>query len=354
MNDVKPALECGGRLCFGLLSSALCPNCTILYIINTFAHPLGMHVHSSIRLLVLFGVLVVMGLSRALGQAAPLLVAEQVAGNPGAVQFPYNPDVDASGTIATEDLIGFLLYFGDEDGFDVATEAEGLDSLSLPEVLESLASLLVAQQNQIEALEGQLNAYQLALDTFVPLINLLPVALNSSFAENTWTMSGLNVQLVNGSGSTYGTSNGLGNLVLGYNEEDGGHRDSTGTLVDGEVRMGSHNMVLGGGHSYAGNGGLIGGFNNTAWGQGAGILGGRANFASGAWSSVLGGLDNAATGLNSTISGGHSNTASGDRSSVSGGLLNLSGGIATSVLGGQYMQVFEQYETASGQFNIND
>ena len=354
MNDVKPALECGGRLCFGLLSSALCPNCIILYIINTFAHPLGMHVHSSIRLLVLFGVLMVMGLSRALGQAAPLLVAEQVAGNPGAVQFPYNPDVDASGTIATEDLIGFLLYFGNEDGFDVATEAEGLDSLSLPEVLESLASLLVVQQNQIEALEGQLNAYQQALDTFVPLINLLPVALNSSFAQNTWTMSGLNVQLVNGSGSTYGTSNGLGNLVLGYNEEDGGHRDSTGTLVDGEVRMGSHNMVLGGGHSYAGNGGLIVGFNNTAWGQGAGILGGRANFASGAWSSVLGGLDNAATGLNSTISGGHSNTASGDRSSVSGGLLNLSGGIATSILGGQYMQVFEQYETASGQFNIND
>ena len=69
---------------------------------------------------------------------------------------------------------------------------------------------------------------------------------------------------------------------------------------------------------------------------------------------MLGGLDNAATGLNSTISGGHSNTASGDRSSVSGGLLNLSGGIATSILGGQYMQVFEQYETASGQFNIND
>ena len=104
-----------------------------------------MHIRFSIRLLVLFGVLRIMGLSRALGQTAPLLVAEQVADNPGAVQFPYNPDVDASGTIATEDLIGFLLYFGDEDGFDVAIEAEGLDSLSLPEVLESLASLLVAQ-----------------------------------------------------------------------------------------------------------------------------------------------------------------------------------------------------------------
>ena len=313
-----------------------------------------MHVSSFHRLLVLCGVLMVASLSRALGQTAPLLVAEQVADNPSLVEYPYNPDVDASGTIATEDLIGFLLYFGNNEGFDVATEAEGMDSLSLPEVLESLASLLLAQQNQIEVLQGQLNAYQQGLETFVPLISLIPVALHSSFAQNTWTMSGLNVQLVNGDGSTYGASNGLGNLVLGYNEENGGHRDSTGTLVDGEMRMGSHNMVIGAGHSYAGNGAFLGGFNNTAWGQGAGMLGGRSNFASGTWSSVLGGLDNSATGLNSTISGGHSNTASGDRSSVSGGLLNLSGGIATSILGGQYMQVFEQYETASGQFNIND
>ena len=91
MNDVKPALECGGRLCFGLSSSALCPNCIILYIINTFAHPLGMHVRSSIRLLVLFGVLMVMGLSRALGQAAPLLVAEQVADKPGCGAIPLQP-----------------------------------------------------------------------------------------------------------------------------------------------------------------------------------------------------------------------------------------------------------------------
>jgi len=39
---------------------------------------------------------------------------------------------------------------------------------------------------------------------------------------------------------------------------------------------------------------------------------------------------------------------------VSGGLLNVSAGIATSVLGGQYMQIFEQYETASGQYDVNN
>jgi hypothetical protein len=39
---------------------------------------------------------------------------------------------------------------------------------------------------------------------------------------------------------------------------------------------------------------------------------------------------------------------------VSGGLLNQSAGIATSILGGQYMQIFEQYETASGQYDVNN
>ena len=164
----------------------------------------------------------------------------------------------------------------------------------------------------------------------------------------------MNVQLDNGGGTTYGEANGLGNLILGYNEEEGGHRNAEGALMAGELRTGSHNLVLGAGHSYASNGGLLGGYNNSAFGQGASLLGGQASLASGAWSSVLGGLDNRAMGSNTCISGGHSNTASGDRASVSGGLLNISAGIATSILGGQYMQVSEQYETASGQYDIND
>ena len=79
-----------------------------------------------------------------------------------------------------------------------------------------------------------------------------------------------------------------------------------------------------------------------------------SELATGTWSAILGGLDNRATASNTCISGGHSNTASGDRASISGGLLNTSAGIATSILGGQYMQVSEQYETASGQYNINN
>jgi len=268
------------------------------------------------------------------------------------IAYPYNPDVDGSQDIGAEDLIELFIYFGNPLGFQLSSDAD--DDMSLPHVLQQLAGLLVAQQEEIASLQGQIQAQQQALETFAPLLNLVSVAERSSFGEDTWNLSGLNIRLDNGTGTTYGESNGLGNLILGYNEDEGGHRNEEGSLVAGEVRVGSHNLVVGSGHSYGSNGGLLGGYNNSLFGQGASILSGQASLATGTWSAILGGLDNRAIATNTCISGGHSNTASGDRASVSGGLLNTSAGIATSILGGQYMQVSEQYETASGQYDIND
>ena len=285
-------------------------------------------------------------------------VVAQVALEPESITYPYNPDHNASGAVETGDLIEFLIHFGNPLGFEVSTEGvasednEGL--LDLSTVLTELATVLIAQQQEIQALENQLYQQQQVMALLAPLLSLTPVAERSTYVNNTWRLSGMNVQLNNGMGTTHGEANGLGNLILGYNEEEGGHRDAEGALMAGELRTGSHNLVLGAGHSYASNGSLLGGHNNTAFGQGSSILGGQASLASGAWSSVLGGLDNRAIGSNTCISGGHSNTASGDRASVSGGLLNISTGIATSILGGQYLQVSEQYETASGQYDIND
>jgi len=48
--------------------------------------------------------------------------------------------------------------------------------------------------------------------------------------------SGVNVQLVSGSGKTDGTVNGTGNLVLGYDESPGS-------------QTGSHNLIVGVGHA---------------------------------------------------------------------------------------------------------
>lgn len=285
----------------------------------------------------------------AYGQSENLQLAQELANDASAVEYPYNPDADASGQVGAEDLIELFIYFGNPLGFQISD-----DDMSLPSILEQLAELLVAQQEQIASLEEQLQGQEQAIASLAPLLSLVPVAERSSFGQDTWNLSGLNVRLDNGAGTTYGASNGLGNLILGYNESEGGHRDAEGNFMDGEVRVGSHNLVVGAGHTYGSNGSLLGGYNNSLFGQGSAILSGQASLVTGTWSAILGGLDNRATATNTCISGGHSNTASGDRASVSGGLLNISSGIATSILGGQYMQVSEQYETASGQYNIND
>ncbi|MDA0728733.1 MAG: hypothetical protein O3B70_02480 [Bacteroidetes bacterium] len=301
----------------------------------------------------LIAFVIVIGLSNAFqGQSTDVL--NQIVQDPNAVVFPYNPDEDGSGAIGIADLLPFLIYFNNPVEFIV--EGNELDEMSLQNVLTVLAQTLLDQAATIDSLQSQLNSQSEDLALLNPLLNLLPMASHFTYSASTQTMvlSGVNLQINNGSGMSYGSGNGLGNLILGYNEVEGGYHLPNGDLAAGEVRTGSHNIILGPGHSYTTNGGLVGGYNNTLSAKGGCLLSGQSSLASGNYAAVLGGMDNRATGNHSCISGGHSNTASGDRASVSGGLLNQSAGIATSILGGQYMQIFEQYETASGQYDINN
>ncbi len=125
---------------------------------------------------------------------------------------------------------------------------------------------------------------------------------------------GVNLQIVNGLGST-GTANGLGNLIVGYNE----------SRAVADQRTGSHNLVLGQGAWYSSFGGLVAGENNTISGPFATISGGRSSTASGPFSSVSGGDSNEASGDSSSVSGGLKNQATGCRSSVHGGEQNRAG-----------------------------
>jgi hypothetical protein len=119
--------------------------------------------------------------------------------------------------------------------------------------------------------------------------------------------SGVNVQVISGSGSTKGTVNGTGNVVIGYDENPGQH-----------AQTGSHDLILGEEQTF------------TSFG---GILAGRAGTISGPFASVTGGLDNVASGEGSWAGGGQHNVASGLGSSISGGQLNEAGFIG-SVSGG--------------------
>jgi hypothetical protein len=137
------------------------------------------------------------------------------------------------------------------------------------------------------------------------------------------TFSGVNVHIVNGHGNT-DSKNGLGNLIVGYNESPPWEEDRTG----------SHNIVTGTQHSYSSWGGLVAGQGNTISGEYATVTAGSFNVAGNTSSSVSGGSANEAEGWNASVSGGYSNTARGSYSSVSGGRNNKASGGFSSVTGG--------------------
>lgn len=187
--------------------------------------------------------------------------------------------------------------------------------------------------------------------------------------NKTIRLTGANLQVVNGTGMT-DTQNGIGNLVLGYNElfgagdRTGSHNLVTGSSNDyssyGGVLSGSgnglhgpfssilggsgHAIQLGGGHSVVLGGGLavveqgrcvvVGGRANVAAGTESVVLGGEGNRTDSDFSVSLGGASNQALGIASTICGGSSGVAGGTLSVVTGGQSNQANGDHSSVGGG--------------------
>jgi hypothetical protein len=115
-------------------------------------------------------------------------------------------------------------------------------------------------------------------------------------------ITGANVNIVAGSGDTDGPTNGLGNLIVGYNEDSFRHA----------TRTGSHNLVVGPEHTYSSFGGFVVGFKNTVSGLYSSVSGGGRNVASGDGSSVSGGRNNDAGGNWSVVVGGNGNSTSTD------------------------------------------
>ena len=147
----------------------------------------------------------------------------------------------------------------------------------------------------------------------------------------TYVLSGYNLQIVDGTGST-GSSSGKGNLIIGYNTLRATNPNLSWLPPDD--RTGSHNLILGEYNNYTSYGGLVAGAANTISAPRASVLGGVYNTASGFASSISGGQQNIASGGTSSVSGGGSNTASGGTSSVSGGGFNVASGMLCTVSGG--------------------
>ena len=189
-------------------------------------------------------------------------------------------------------------------------------------VLAQVSSLQTSNatlQSQVTALQNELTAARsvLALAPYVsvdrnPEIGV--VGPNIIF-------SGVNIHIVSGSGATDdnlskgGSLTGLGNLIIGYNEDpaDPALRFGGTPLGPGD-RGGSHNLVVGRGNTFtkAAFGGLVVGEVNKISNSEACILGGGNNTASGFAASVLGGQGNTASGLAASVLGGIENFAASD------------------------------------------
>ncbi|HET9031959.1 MAG TPA: hypothetical protein VFN25_03535 [Dokdonella sp.] len=196
----------------------------------------------------------------------------------------------------------------------VAGQQTTIDTLN--NTVTSLNTAVTNQQTTITNLQGRLTTVE--SNTVLQLDGSLGLVLDPFTNQPTARFTAVNVQVVNGAGGM-GTINGVGNLIVGYNEtdpgatefcSDGNHSDASSCATSGGTwaanqRSGSHNLVVG---------------NVNAYSRYGGFLAGRFNIVNGVYASVSGGANNSAKSALSSVSGGRANTAGGLFASVSGGV----------------------------------
>lgn len=155
---------------------------------------------------------------------------------------------------------------------------------------------------------------------------------------DTLVFDGMNLQVVNGTGSTDGPPNGLGNLTIGYNTGAG-------------LRTGSHYLIVGDDHQYSSFGGIVSGFSNTATGEWSTVLGGRFSLSEGDFAVVLGGQSHGARGQWSVVVGGSNNDTNHDFATITGGSDHNAAGVNSTISGGNNNETTETYATISGGQN---
>ena len=172
-----------------------------------------------------------------------------------------------------------------------------VDQLTLNMSKLATPDALNAVQKDIYTLQGTVTALDKKTADIIPeLGKYVKIDTNSISGVNGphILITGANVHVRSGSGATDNNAApfaGLGNLIIGYNE----NTTPTPTLV----RTGSHNLVGGGMNSFSSVGGIVFGYQNTLSGPYASILGGSVNTAAGPKSTVYGGTSQTAANLNS-------------------------------------------------------
>lgn len=206
-----------------------------------------------------------------------------------------------------------------------------LSSLSILLFCVPFAALAAAPKPKPPSLDARVAALEAKVAALEALLADVTRLTDPNTGEDTMRFSGMNVQIVNGTGTT-DTQAGTGNLIIGYNAPRGDLECPNGNSCD--RRGGSHNLVIGDLNNYSFWGGMVVGLSNETAGEYASVSGGTVNKASNNFSSVSGGTYNWASGEWSSVSGGGGNLASADYASVSGGEGNEASGSGSSISGG--------------------
>jgi hypothetical protein len=210
----------------------------------------------------------------------------------------------------------------------------------------ALQAGILALQARVQALEDELEA--VASSALFELEDHVYLVADD-YGNQTVLFTGVNVQIVNGIHQS--TPNGLGNLIVGYNQPrnagvvgcslgqytDIGTCQSGGGVWQVNHKSGSHNIVVGNRNAYSQTGGLVAGFNNSINREYAVITGGHESLATGIASSVSGGGGHFVASNYSSVNGGYNNgtnQSGGAYSSILGGRNNGTLGAQSVVLGG--------------------
>jgi Collagen triple helix repeat (20 copies) len=203
------------------------------------------------------------------------------------------------------------------------------------------------QPANLASLESRLESLETENEALSSSVNELTTTLAGVRREGTTLVfEGMNLQLLNGAFGDMDT-NGLGNLIVGHNEEPGTQSGSA-NIVIGSQRQAftSYGDIIGGAfNAVTARGALVTGVQNKAGGNYDGLLGGRFNEATEEATAVVGGAEDRATEIYSVAVGGRKNRANGGISVAIGGTENQSTGTFSFERGGNKMDATAEFAT---------
>ncbi len=233
-----------------------------------------------------------------------MCLAFAVGAQTAQIDLPYNPDADEDSLIGTTDLLPLLALFGGEFEPDEIL----FNDVALVQVILTMQETITELQAQVAALENE-------------SVPGLSDHLSYDDSTNAFVLEGVNFQVTSGSVGS------AGNVIIGTNDVT--------DYTPNPARTGKHNLIIGNGHEYTGNNGIVHGENNRLTSPYAAVIGGRKGHVTGPGAVLVGGLMNHIDTQDAAVVGGYKNFIHNSAS-------------YSAILGGEADSLFQQFTCAVG------